>query len=256
MGTVTGGGPRIARSLQLRLAMGYGLIIAALLILMNTYPLLAVQNQMFRAQQTDLQSQLTLVCNSLTTADELTGETAEGAVSRLEDLDVGRLLITDQAGLVLYDTGEENLAGSYALTGEIVAALGGNDAFSSAYESGVFLSRGACPIMTRNTVVGAVCLYDQDEAQGAVLQELQQNLRIISVVVCLAVLGLFLAFSLALSRRVGQLLTGIRMVREGEYTQRISLAGHDELAQLAQELNLLTGRLQTTEAERLRCARE
>jgi signal transduction histidine kinase len=59
-------------------------------------------------------------------------------------------------------------------------------------------------------------------------------------------------FSLALSRRVGQLLTGIRMVREGEYTQRISLAGHDELAQLAQELNLLTGRLQTTEAERRR----
>ena len=45
---------------------------------------------------------------------------------------------------------------------------------------------------------------------------------------------------------------GIRTVRAGEYTHRISLPGHDELAQLADEFNQLTGRLQVTEEERRR----
>lgn len=106
--------------------------------------------------------------------------------------------------------------------------------------------------MNRNQVVGAVCLYDQDSDQGALLEELQRNLRLISVVVCLAVLVLFGAFSTFLSRRVRTLLGGIRTVRAGEYTHRISMDGHDELAQLAEEFNQLTGRLQVTEEERRR----
>ena len=84
------------------------------------------------------------------------------------------------------------------------------------------------------------------------LGELQRNLRLISVVVCLAVLALFGAFSTFLSRRVRTLLGGIRTVREGEYTHRISMSGHDELAQLAEEFNQLTGRLQVNEEERRR----
>lgn len=134
----------------------------------------------------------------------------------------------------------------------MVSALRGNDAFSSEYQDGAFSSRAASPVMNRNQVVGAVCLYDQDSDQGALLEELQRNLRLISVVVCLAVLVLFGAFSTLLSRRVRTLLGGIRTVRAGEYTHRISMDGHDELAQLAEEFNQLTGRLQVTEEERRR----
>ena len=106
--------------------------------------------------------------------------------------------------------------------------------------------------MDRNQVVGAVYLYEEDSSQGALLVELQRNLRLISAVVCLAGLVLFGAFSASLSRRVRALLGGIRTVRAGEYTHRISLPGHDELAQLADEFNQLTGRLQVTEEERRR----
>ena len=241
----------ITHSLQMRLALGYSCLIAALLILMNTYPLLMSQNLMFRSQQTALENQAVLITNTLTTADVLTPETVEQAVNQLEDLDVHRLVVTDRAGLVLYDT-EEGFQGKYALTGEVVAALRGNDAFSSEYRDGVFSSRAASPLMTRNQVVGAVCLYEQDSGQGALLGELQRNLRLISVVVCLAVLALFGAFSVFFSRRVRNLLGGIRKVRAGEYTHRITMRGKDELAQLADEFNQLTGRLQITEEERRR----
>ena len=125
--------PKVRRSLQTRLAIGYAAIIAALLILLNTYPLITTQNLMFRSQQTALQNQAALVTNSLTTADELTPETVEQTITPLEDLDVQRVLITDEAGLVLYDTGENSQVGKYALTREVVSALRGNDAFASEY---------------------------------------------------------------------------------------------------------------------------
>ncbi|MCF0122896.1 MAG: HAMP domain-containing histidine kinase [Ruminiclostridium sp.] len=243
---------KVRQSLQTRLAIGYAAIIAALLILLNTYPLITTQNLMFRSQQTALYNQAALVINSLTTADGLTPETVEQAIAPLEDLEVRRMLVTDEAGLVLYDTGEPSGVGKYALTREVVSALRGNDAFASEYREGVFSSRAASPVMTRNTVVGAVCLYEDDSSQGVLLGELQHNLRLVSLVVCLAVLILFAGFSRALARRVNHLLSGIRRVREGEYTHRISLEGQDELGQLADEFNQLTGRIQTTEEARRR----
>ncbi len=242
----------VTHSLQMRLALGYSLLIAVLLVLMNTYPLIMSQNLMFRSQQTALANQAVLITNTLTTADELTTETVEQAINQLEELDVARVVITDQAGLVLYDTGKVSSMGKYVLTREIADALRGNNAFSGRYQDGMFSSRAASPVMNRNQVVGAVCLYEQDRDQGALLQELQRNLRLISVVVCLAVLALFGIFSNFFSRRVRTLLGGIRTVRAGEYTHRISMRGNDELTQLAEEFNQLTGRLQTTEEERRR----
>lgn len=201
-----GGKWNISHSLQMRLALGYSCLIAVLLVLMNTYPLIMGQNLMFRSQQTALANQLVLITNTLTTADELTPETVEqahwpaGGAGGPAGSGHGR------AGRVLYDTGEPSALGKYALIGEVVSALRGNDAFSSEYQDGAFSSRAASPVMNRNQVVGAVCLYDQDSDQGALLEELQRNLRLISVVVCLAVLVLFGAFSTFLSRRVRTLL--------------------------------------------------
>ena len=232
--------------------MGYVCIIGVLLVLMNTYPLLMNQNLIFRAKQTALTNQAALVTNTLVTADDLTPEAVAQAVDQLEDLEVQRLVVTDEAGLVLYDTGEATAVGRYLLQGEVVSALEGNDAFSSRYAGGVIYSRFATPVMDRNQVAGAVYLYEEDSGQGTLLVELQRNLRLISVVVCLAVLVLFWAFSAFLSRRVNTLLGGMRTVRAGEYTHRIALPGHDELSQLAEEFNQLTGRLQVTEEERRR----
>ena len=58
--------------------------------------------------------------------------------------------------------------------------------------------------------------------------------------------------SRALTRKIGQLLTAIREVREGAYSHRAEVPGRDEIAQLAQEFNSLTDRLQTTENARRR----
>lgn len=243
---------KIAHSLQGRLALGYSVIIAALLLLMNTYPLLMSQNLMFRTQQTTLQNQAILISNTLTTADELTPETVEQAVRPLDKTDDYRVLVADRNGYALYDNRAEAAVGEATELAEISSALTLKNAFYSEYKSGVFYSQMAVPIMNRNTVVGAVCLFSVDDSQGVLLEGLQHNLRLISVVVCLAVLGMLTIFSKVLTRRINILLTGFRTVRAGEYTHRIAMKGQDELSQLAEEFNRLTGRLQTTEEERRR----
>ena len=101
-------------------------------------------------------------------------------------------------------------------------------------------------------VIGGVCLFEYDADQGRLLLDIQKNIRNISIIVCAIAVGVSLLLSKAITRRIARLLQGIRMVREGEYSHRVKVSGHDELRQLGEEFNQLTGRLQTTEESRRR----
>ena len=65
-------------------------------------------------------------------------------------------------------------------------------------------------------------------------------------------LTLSLLLSKLLTGRIEDLLTAMRGVREGSYNHRADVGGHDEIAQIADEFNDLTGRLQITEEARRR----
>ena len=240
-------------SIRSKYALTYLVVIAAVICLLNTYPLLMAQNMVFKSKETALKSQTAAVASALAVSEELTAEGAEQAMLLLEDLSATRILVTNEAGLVLYDssTREDNLY-RYAMLGEIVTALRGNDVFRSEYRDRAFRSRAAVPIVYRGQTIGAVYLYESDAEQAQLLEEIQGNLRYISAVICVAAVVLCVVFSRALTRNVDNLLAAFRQVREGEYSYRVRLRGKDELAMLAGEFNELTGRLQTTEEVRRR----
>jgi hypothetical protein len=69
--------------------------------------------------------------SSLGGLDRLTEENVTTAMTVVEDTGMSRILVTDAAGRVLYDTREIGGAvGEYALYTEVVQALLGNDAFT------------------------------------------------------------------------------------------------------------------------------
>ena len=256
------------RSLQTKFAMTYILIVAAVLILLNTYPVMVSQNLAYRAKETSMKNQASVLASALATGPEAL--TAEGAARTVElllgSLGGTRVVVTDPSGLVLCDFQREggsggdagqyiqrtDTTGQYALFWELVTALQGNDVFRSDYADGVFHSRAAVPVTYRSMTQGAVYLYEYDAEQGAMLQGIQTNLRFISLVICLVTLVMGVVFAKALTRRIALLLGAIRTVREGEYSHRVSMGGGDELSRLADEFNELTGRLQTTEEVRRR----
>ena len=232
------------------------MVIVGVLVLLNTYPLIVSEDLLFQSKVSTLQSSAAVMSSSLSVLEELSEETVEQVeqvMTRTEQTGLTRVLVTDAAGLVLYDTREIGSAvGSYALMTEVVEALRGNDAAHSAYENGTLYTRAAAPVLFQNRIIGAVFVYEYDKEQAALLEGFQDNLMRLSLGVLLIVLLLSLLLSEALTRRISELLGAIRSVREGAYSHRAEVAGRDEIAQIAAEFNSMTDRLQQTEAVRKR----
>jgi signal transduction histidine kinase len=238
------------RSLQAKYALTYMAVIAVVLLLLNTYPLFMAENMVYQSKESTLKRQALAIGTALGVTENLTAEGVEQAVLLLEELSASRILVTDGEGLVLYDTSEGETSGYD--TALLWSALKGYDVFSCEYREGAIWSTAAVPVVCRGVTLGAEYLYEYDTEQAELLLSIQSNLRYMSIIICCLALLASLVLSKALTRNVGQLLAAIRTVREGEYSHRVTLKSRDELAQLADEFNQLTGRLQTTEEARRR----
>lgn len=253
-------------SLQIKYAMSYLAILAVVLILLNSYPILATQNLLFRSKQESLRNQTLVISSALMELESLSGDQVERVITMLGISGGTAILVTDPSGLVIYDStclpsdpSEEDAAEGdqapqyrYALMQEIVLALRGYDTTHSRYKEGRFISTATAPVIYRGMTIGAVLIYEEDVAQGILLEDLQKNLRSISIAVAAVALVMSTIFSRILTGRFTALLRAIRIVGEGEYGHRLQPTGRDELTMLAEEFNTLTDRLQNTEEVRRR----
>ena len=239
--------------MQLKFGLSYIAVIAAVLLLLNTYPLLVSEDLVFRSKETTMQGSVSVMVYSLAGLDRLNQENVAAAMAVVEETGLSRVLVTDSAGQVLYDTRETlGAVGKYTLYSEIVQALEGYDAFSCSYRDGAFRSRAASPVLYQNRIIGSVYAYEYDTEQAELLEGLQSNLLKLSAGIAAAVVLLSFILSRMLTRKISALLTGIRKVREGAYEHRTHIPGRDEIAQIGEEFNSLTDRLQTTETLRRR----
>lgn len=240
-------------SLQAKFSLSYIAIIIAVLVLMNTYPLTLSEDLAFRSKESTLKSGVSVMATALTGLEELNEENVAAALTPIEAPGISRILVTDPAGRILYDTRETDGAlGRYAFYTEVVLALRGNDAFFTEFADGAFQSRAASPVIYRNQTIGAVYAYEYDTEQATLLQNLKSTLLRISEAILVFVVLLSLLLSRVLTRRFGLLAAAIRQMREGDYGQRASVGGHDEIAEIADEFNSMADRLQTTENARRR----
>ncbi len=241
------------RSIRVKYALTYLLAVAAIIAVMNTYPLIMAEDMVFSSKAAALRRQALVIGSALSVSEALTAESAGQTMALLEDVQATRVLVTDGEGRILYDNSTlDNRRDGYALMGEVVAALGGRDVWRLEYRDGAFRGRAAVPVVYRGEILGCVYLYEYDGEQAEILLSIQNNLRNISIVICAAATVLALLFSEALTRSAGRLLAAIRRLRGGEYGHRAVIRGGDEMAQLAGEFNQMAERLQTTEEARRR----
>ena len=185
-------------SLQVKFGLSYIAVIAAVLLLLNTYPLLVSEDLVFRSKETNMTGSVSVVVYSLAGLNRLNQENVAAAMAVVEETGLSRVLVTDSAGLVLYDTRETGSAvGKYTFYSEIVQALEGYDAFSCSYRDGAFRSRTASPVLYQNRIIGAVYAYEYDTEQAALLEGLQSNLLKLSA-------GIAAAVVLGVGRAIGE----------------------------------------------------
>ena len=240
-------------SLQFKIGVSYILVLVVVLLVMNTYPLMASHRMIVTSKVSALKSSADTMAAALSGLDELTEENVAAALALVEVTGVSRAIVTDSGGQILYDTREVgNAIGYQVFYSELVQALKGYDDFYSTYKDDAYRSSGAVPVVYRNEIIGAVYVYEYDRSQAELLQNLKKTLLSISAGVGAVVLTLSILFSKLMTARIEDLLSAIRGVREGYYNHRADVGGHDEIAQIADEFNDLTDRLQVTEDARRR----
>ena len=238
-------------SSQLRYAAAYILITAAALFLLNLYASTTIRSMTFHAQADSLESKAQLLSNALLQLDELSAGRAAQAVNSMEELHTTRTVVTDAAGVAVYDsltTG--NAEGKTLLFPELITALEGSDVFFARYADGAVESHAAVPLIRGGKTLGAVYLMSYDTDQGELIAALERNILRISFALEGGVVLFSLFFSAAFSRRMRAILDQVGRMREGDYSQQPPVRGHDEVERLSRAFNELAARLESSEARR------
>ena len=246
---------RFFSSIRTKFALTYFAVVAIVLLLINTYFLIASRDMIFSFKKPLVQNQAALIATRMEeTFDALSIDDEERVVAVVSQLEVAggmRVVITDADGSAIYDPAGKSLQQGYPVH-YIEKALTGWDVFYSRFADGAFNSTAFTPIMSQGSAIGAVYVHDEDTNQGSMLLEMQDTIRNISVLV-----GVFSVVTVTLliwsvMRRVSNIMSAIESVREGEYGYLIAMRGSDELAQLGDEFNSLTGKLRETDEVRRR----
>lgn len=231
--------------------MTYVVITAVVLVVMNLVCTRLSQRLFYENKESAMIEKCQLASDELSTLEVWSNATVSNVLGQLESLRASRLIVTDQTGLCIYDSTGSSL-GDYALLPEILGACQGNDVFSWKYHDGAMVSRASTPIVSYGSIVGAVYVAEYDTSQGAVIDLLLQTILRITVVLELAVILFSLLYSRHFSQRMRAILNSMHIIQKGNYNQKVSVGGNDELTILANEFNDLTERLQTSEEKRRR----
>ncbi|NLT38846.1 MAG: HAMP domain-containing protein [Clostridiales bacterium] len=243
---------KIEGSIQFKFALTYVAIILAVLIILNTYPIVTAQNMVFESERTILINQANVISSSLAAMESLTKEGVAMVMDLMGKADVSKILVTDPQMNILYDSLDPNASGKADAIEVISTALGGFDVFQSSFQDSVFVSSAAVPVVTSNGTIGCVYIFNREIRQGSIIVNIQNNLRLVSFLVSLLAIALSILFSSVFAQRAGRILRSIKVVRKGDYNHRLIIRGNDEFAQLASEFNSLTNRLEKTESARRR----
>ena len=242
---------RLRNSVQLQFAAYFMVLTVILLLLLNILPIRTSRNVIFSEKQNALSARAAVVSASLSPLDALTSENTRQVMGFLELSDLDRVIITDADGVIVYDTSGEMDANAAQLE-DLNQALRGETVFCSDFDMQAFRSRAAQPVRSGGRTLGAVLVSEVDTEQAQIIVTMQSRLATVSIVIGLVSLGFIFLSIRVMTRRIMQLIEGLRIVRTGDYSYRLALRGHDELTELGSEINNLTERLQTTEAQRRR----
>ena len=237
--------------MQLHQGMAYACITFVVLLFLNIYCSQTSQKLFIQSKEASMVEKCHLAAAEVAKLEVLNTTNVSETISRMDGLRNTRLIVVDYTATALYDSYSSNSSvGSFVLLPEVVEALNGelgSDVFSWQYRDGIMQSCSATPIVSYGTVIGCIYMMEHDDAQGALIQSLQNNILSITLVLELIVLLFTFFFAVIFSTRLRRLLASMRIIRSGDYSHRVVMGGNDQLTSLGDEFNRLTERLQVSE---------
>ena len=234
-------------SIRFRSMAFLALLLAVLLLLLNTFPVISSRDAVFEEKRSAMSSRAALLASSLAGLERLSEAGIGEVLSFLELSDYDRIAVVDETGAPLYDSGDSELPAE-----DIRRALSGKAVFRSRFGESAFLSSVTMPVSGKGGLTGAVYLQERDTERAEGIRAVQGRLRTLSLTIGVVALLVAALFVLLLTRRLQALVRSMHTVASGDYHYRHVISGRDELGKLGEELNRLTEELDRTESERRR----
>lgn len=240
--------------MQFRQGLAYVCITFIVLLFLNIYCSQTSQKLFIQSKEASMVEKCHLAAAEIAKLEVINTTNVSETISRMDSLRNTRLIVVDHTATALYDSFSENPSvGTYVLLPEIVEALSGkrgNDVFSWQYRDGLMQSRASTPIVSYGTIIGCIYMMEYDDAQGALIESLQNNILSITLILEVIVILFSIVFASMFSSRLRRVLTSMRIIRSGDYSHRVNMGGNDQLTSLGDEFNRLTERLQVSEDRR------
>ena len=240
------------KSTHFRYAVTYIVITFAVLLFLNIYSSKTNQAIFYNNKRTSMFERCYLAATEIADLQVINRNTVSEALSGISSLRVSRVIITDDAAKVIFDSSlsSPTAEDQYAILPEVIEALSVNDVFSWKYSNGTMVSKAASPIISYGSLIGCVYMMEYDNQQGALIHSLQVNTFSITLALEIILIIFSLLFSEAFTARVRKIMVSMRIIREGDYSHRVNMGGNDELTVLGEEFNDLVDRLRTSENKR------
>lgn len=240
-------------SVRRQLMLILGSFIVLLLVIINTYPIIAMRNVVQADKEQSMSSTATVVSSALAGLEVLTADNVSGVIQLLNVSESNHILVTNENRIVVYDSWGEsvgtNLTASFSEVGRVFA---GKLVFRSDYDINSFTSRVCVPVMVNQTIIGSVYLVEEDTEQADMILGIRNRLAFLSGAVGVLAILLSMLLSYTLTARIRALAGAVRVVQEGNYDGYIEPRGSDEIAELTSEFNAMTETLRQTEQMRRR----
>ena len=226
-------------------------ITLVVLMFLNIYSSKMSQELFYKSKEVSMIERCLLASDEISELDVINTSTVTDVVSRIDQMSVTHLIVTDQNGISIYDShSQDSSLGKYTLLPEIVQALRGYDVFTWDYHAGTMHSHAATPIYAYGTLIGSIYMTEKDVQQGNLIQTLQKNTLLITLILEVILILFSFGFSNAFTQRLRRIMVSMRIIREGDYTQKVDMGGNDELTVLGNEFNDLVEKLKTSEQKR------
>ena len=237
-------------SIRFRFFVFIALLLLVLLLLLNLYPYISARDAVYQEKQSSMSSRGAALASALAVLDRPDEERVAEVLRLLDIQDYDRVIFADGEGRVIYDSrggGDDE-----HVQEDLRTALSSKTVFRSSLAGESFSSGYAVPVSAQGVITGAVYLHETDGERGQILHGVQIQIRTVSLIIAAAALTMAVIYSAGTLRRVQELSASMRIVAGGDYSHRMVTSGTDEVAELGNEFNELTERLEDTERQRRR----
>ncbi|MBQ2383665.1 MAG: HAMP domain-containing histidine kinase [Oscillospiraceae bacterium] len=240
--------PKHYGNTQFRYGTVYIIITFVALVFLNLYCSNACQRSFYQSKRSEVTARAKLLGHTLEDLEVLSHDQADQIISSSSANDELFIVLFDKNGQRIFQNGDTGY--DTPLLDDLQKAFNGNDLFLWTYRDRVTRSEIAIPLYHKGMITGTLYVMETDPVQGALIVSLQRMILSITVVLELVVILFTYIFATAFSRRTRSIMGSMEILKQGDYSHRVALGGSDELTYLADEINELTERLETSERKR------